>query len=384
VHPKTALEAAPLPALTAAPRLESLDVFRGGTIAAMILVNNPGSGAAYAPLLHAEWHGWTFTDLVFPFFLWIVGVAITLSFTRRVRRGDDRTALLLHTARRAAIIFAIGLFLNGFPYFDFGSIRIPGVLQRIAVCYFIAAALYLFATTRGRLWWTAGLLVSYWMLMKLVPVPGCATGSLTVDCNFAKYVDGLLLSGHMWSQSRSWDPEGIISTLPAIATTLFGVFAGEILAARRAAGEKTSWMFWAGACLLSGGLMLSMWMPINKKLWTAPYALFTAGIAFLVFASCYWLVDVQGWRRYVRPLTIYGVNALALYVLSGLFARILGLLRFTSEDGSQTSLRALIWQNVFLPLASPANASLLFALAHVLLFFCVAWWMYRKNWIVRV
>ncbi|HYO82291.1 MAG TPA: DUF5009 domain-containing protein, partial [Bryobacteraceae bacterium] len=212
-------------------RLQSLDVFRGGTIAAMILVNNNGSSAAYGPLLHAEWHGWTFTDLVFPFFLWIVGVAMTLSLRRRIERGDSRTTLLMHAARRALVIFAIGVFLNGFPYFDMGTIRIPGVLQRIAVCYFFAAAIYLLLrSTRARLVATVAVLALYWILMTAVSVPGCGPGSFSVDCNFSRYVDGIFLTGHMYSRTRTWDPEGIVSTLPAIANTMFGIFAGTLLA----------------------------------------------------------------------------------------------------------------------------------------------------------
>jgi predicted acyltransferase len=357
---------------TAAPRLQSLDVFRGGTIAAMILVNNPGSPAAYAPLKHVAWHGWTFTDLVFPFFLWIVGVAVTLSFGKRMERGDNRGKLLLHTLKRAAMIFAIGLFLNGFPYFNLSTIRIPGVLQRIAVCYLIAAAIFLYTETRGRIVWTLGLLAAYWAMMT-------AGGDWTVENNFARYVDGLFLSGHMYSQTKTWDPEGIVSTLPAIATVLFGIFAGQMLKLRRSDEEKAVWLFFTGSCLVFTGLMLSTWMPINKMIWTSSYSIFTAGIAFVVFACAYWLTDVKGWRRYAKPLAIYGMNAIALYVLAGIFARLLSLIRIGGN-----SLRSLIWRNVFEPLAPAPEASLLFSIAHVLLFFAIAYWFYRKNWIVRV
>ena len=358
----------------------SLDVFRGGTIAAMILVNNNGSPAAYPPLLHAKWHGWTFTDLVFPFFLWIVGVAMTLSLAKRVAGGDDRTRLLMHIVKRAALIFLIGLFLNGFPYFDLSRIRIPGVLQRIALCYLIAGAIFLYArSTRARIVCTTGLLATYWVLMKTVPVPGCGADSFEMDCNFAKWIDGMLLTGHMWAQSRTWDPEGLISTLPAVANTMLGIFAGQILANRRTAAEKSAWMFFAGNALMFAGMMLSTWMPINKQLWTVPYALFTSGLAFVVFACCYWLVDIQGWRRFAAPFSIYGVNALAMFVLSGLFAKTLGLIRV-----GDITLRTWIWRNWFVPLASPPNASLLYSLAIVGLFWMVAWAMYRRNWIVRV
>jgi predicted acyltransferase len=363
-----AADAAP----TASPRLESLDVFRGGTIAAMIMVNNNGSPAAYAQLKHAAWHGWTFTDLVFPFFLWIVGVSITFSFARRVERGDDRGNLLMHVLRRAALIFVIGLLLNGFPYYNLSTIRIPGVLQRIAICYLIAGTIFLFTRTRTRLLWTFGFLASYWVLMM-------TGGDFTVENNYARYVDGLFLNGHMYSQTRTWDPEGIVSTLPAVANTLFGIFCGEILRLKLTAEQKTGWLFLTGNCLVLAGLLLSTWMPINKMIWTTSYAVFTSGLAFVVFAGTYWLVDVQRWRRFARPFAIYGMNALAVYVLSGLFARLLGLIRIGGQ-----SVRTLIWRNIFEPLAPAPEASLLFAVAHSLLFFAIAYWFYRKNWIVRV
>ena len=214
----------------ASGRLASLDVFRGMTLASMVLVNNPGSwSAVYPSLEHAAWNGWTFTDTVFPFFLWIVGVAMTLSFANRVERGDQRRKMMLHVLRRAAIIFAIGLFINGFPYFPFYRIRYPGVLQRIAICYLIAASIFLFVKVRGIIVITIALLLTYWLPMALAPVPGCGAGSLTKDCNFARYVDSIALTGHMWSQTKTWDPEGIVSTIPAIATALLGVLAGHVV-----------------------------------------------------------------------------------------------------------------------------------------------------------
>lgn len=344
----------------------------------MILVNNPGSGDAFAPLKHAQWHGWTFTDLVFPFFLWMVGISITFSFARRVDSGDSRSRLFGHILRRAAIIFGIGLFLNGMPFFNLSTIRIPGVLQRIAICYLIAAAIFLFTGTRGRIAWCVGLLSAYWVLMKTVDVPGCGAGSFEVGCNFAKWIDGMTLSGHMYSQTKTWDPEGIVSTLPAVANVLFGIFAGQILRLPRSASEKTNWLCFAGSLLIFTGLMLSTWMPVNKSLWTVPYAIFTSGLAFLVFGCCHFLVDVLEWRRFAKPFAVYGMNALAMFVLAGIFAKLTGLIRV-----GDVSLRALAWKNVFAPLGNGAVASLLFSLAHVALFWLIAWWMYRRNWFIR-
>ena len=365
-------------------RLMSLDVFRGATIAAMLLVNDPGTwSAVYPPLLHAPWHGWTFTDTIFPFFLWITGMALTLSTAKRIDRGADRRDLLLHALRRSAIIFAIGLFLAGFPYFRFATIRIPGVLQRIAVCYLIATVIYLTTSIRGQIRWTGSLLVVYWLLMKLYPVPGYGAGILEKDGNFAQYIDGLLLSGHMWSSSRTWDPEGIVSTLPAIATTLFGILTGHLLRARKIQEEKTAWMFVMGNAMLFFGAVMSIWLPINKSLWTSSYAVLMSGLAANVFAFCYWIIDVKGYRKWAIPFRIYGMNAIFIFALSGLLAKSAILIKVTGTDGSRQSLWSYIFVHVFAPLASPVNASLMFALAYVLLFFGLAYVMYRKRWFIK-
>jgi len=356
-------------------RLASLDTFRGFTIAAMMLVNNPGDGQhTYAPLEHAEWHGWTFTDLVFPFFLWIAGVAMTLSFAKRVERGDSRRGLLLHTLRRAALIFLIGLFLNLFPRFNFAHVRIPGVLQRIAVCYLIAAVIFLVTRVRGQIVAAVALLAGYWLLMTLVPVPGYGPGVLDKQGNFAQYVDSLVLTGHMWSVTRTWDPEGLVSTLPAIVSVLLGICAGHILRVKQSAAEKTAWLFTMGAVLTFAGSALSPLMPINKNLWTPTFSLFMAGMASTVFALCYWIVDVQGWSRWARPLVIYGVNPIVVFAAAGLIVRLLGI----------TGAGAAIFNTVFRPLPDPYIASLAYAMMNVLFYLAISYGMYRKNWLVRL
>jgi predicted acyltransferase len=367
--------------VTPSSRQVSLDVFRGATIASMILVNNPGNwGAVYAPLRHAEWNGWTFTDLVFPFFLWIVGVAMALSFAKRVERGDSRGRLFLHVLRRSAIIFGLGLLLNGPPAFDPATWRIPGVLQRIAVCYLIAAAIFLLSSWRGQVLWIAGLLAGYWMLMTLVPVPGLGPGWLEKGANLAQYVDQHVLGRHMWAQTGTWDPEGIVSTLPAIATVLFGSLAGHLLRSARGAEEKTAWMFFSGNALIVAGLVMNVWLPINKNLWTSSYSVFMAGMAASVFACCYWLVDVKGYRAWGKPFAIYGMNAITVYVLAGALEAAL----FTIQVSPHVSLQGFLFQHIFAPLASPVNASLLWAVCFVLAIYAVAWFMYRRNWFWKV
>lgn len=350
-------------------RLLSLDVFRGATIASMILVNNPGSWShVFPPLRHAEWHGWTFTDLVFPFFLWMVGVAMTLSFARRVEEGADRSVLLRHAVRRGLTIMALGLLLNLVPKFDFANMRIPGVLPRIGLCYILASAIYLYTSKRGQQLAIAALLALYAALMM--------PGGFAMEDNFARTVDSLLLSGHMWASTKVWDPEGVVSTIPAIATCLFGCLAGRVVRAARPPAEKATRLYLWGALAIAAGLALDPLMPINKNLWTGTYAIFMAGMASVCFASFLWVCDGLGLgERWLHPFRVYGSNAIVMFVASGLLARLLSL------SGAQ----AWIWQNVFSGLfPDPRLGSLAFALAEVVLLYGLAWALYRKGMFVRL
>jgi predicted acyltransferase len=375
-------------------RLVSLDAFRGATIAGMMLVNNPGTwSAVYPQLLHASWNGWTFTDWIFPFFLWIVGVAMTFSFAKRVEQGGKKGELTLHVLQRSAVIFALGLFLNGFPFglafgheFSFAMIRIPGVLQRIAVCYFIASVIVLNTTVRSQISWIIGLLAGYWLLVKLVPVPGYGAGVMEPMGSLCWYVDSVVLEGHTWRGAPvpGFDPEGILSTIPAIATTLLGVMTGHWLRSSRSHEEKTAWMFVGGNILLLLGAILDMWLPINKNLWTSSYTVFMAGWALVCFATCYWLVDVKGYTRWAKPCVVYGMNAIAVFVMAGIVGRLLGIIRWQLDDGSVISLKAYIFERVFLPLGSPVNASLLFAIAFLLVMYLFVWVLYKKKWFLKV
>jgi predicted acyltransferase len=375
-------------------RLLSLDAFRGATIAGMILVNNPGSWSdIYPQLRHAAWDGWTFTDFIFPFFLWIVGVAMTLSFAKRVEQGADKRHLLLHVIRRAAIIFGLGLFLAGFPFgllfghqFSFAAIRIPGVLQRIAVCYLIASIIFLWSSFRGQIAWLIGLLVSYWLMVKLIPVPGFGAGVWTPQGNLCWLVDSTVLAGHTWrgAPAPGFDPEGILSTIPAIATTLFGVMMGHWLRVKKSPEEKTVWMFVAGEFLMLLGAIFDMWLPINKNMWTSSYSIFMAGWASVIFAMFYWLIDVKGHRKWATPLTIYGMNAIAVFVLSGIIGRLLYLIKVAQNDGTLISLQQHVYTHYFVPLASPLNASLLYAFCFITMMFLVVWLMWWRKWFLKV
>jgi predicted acyltransferase len=371
-------------------RLLSLDAFRGATIAGMILVNNPGSWAhVYWPLRHAEWHGWTPTDWVFPFFLFIVGVSVTLALSRRAEQGGPQRDLYLKIARRTLVIYALGLLLAGFPFFDFSNIRVTGVLNRIAVCYFFAAVIFLKTDWKKQLLITAALLAGYWALVALVPAPGYAAGDLSKEGSVVSFVDRKLLGNHIWKGGgRVYDPEGILSTLPAIATTLCGVLAGHWMRRTRDDYEKTSGMFAAGVMCVMLGWAWNSWLPINKPLWTSSYVLFTAGWALLLLALCHWLIDIKGFRRWSLPFVVFGVNALAVFVLTGLVARAMTLREWWNlprPDGTRgATLQAYIYQHLFASWLAPANASLAYAVCFVLVWLGLMALLYRKKIFIKV
>jgi len=365
-----------------AGRLRSLDAFRGLTIAGMILVNNPGSWShIYPPLEHAEWNGWTPTDLIFPFFLFIVGVSLVLSFAKRRARGDTRRALIGKIAWRSALIFLIGLGLNFIPRFDPATVRIPGVLQRIAVAYFFAALIYVSTTARTRAWVAGGLLIAYWLAMTLIPVPGYGAGVLEPVGNLAQYIDIHLLRGHTWKPE--WDPEGLLSTVPAIVTCLLGTSTGELLRSDRPPAEIAARMFvWGNLAVLAGAIWGASF-PINKSLWTSSYVLFTAGAALNLLGLMYWVIDVRGRGRWAWPLYVFGSNALLVFVLSGLVARLLTLWT-VNDDGDRVSLWRLAYEHGFASWAGPLNGSLLCALAFVVVWLGVMAIFHRRGIFVRL
>lgn len=361
-------------------RLVSLDVFRGITIAGMVLVNNPGTWAhIYWPLQHASWHGWTPTDLVFPFFLFIVGVAITLAFASRVESGRSTRDLYLKIIKRTLIIFAIGLFLNGFPYFGLAEYRIPGVLQRIAVCYFFASIIFLNTKVRTQVAIAIGLLLVYWFLVKVIPAPGFAAGDLTKEGSLPSYVDQVVLGKHVWAQAKVYDPEGLLSTIPALATTLMGVLTGHWLRTEKTRFEKAAGLFVAGAVCVAIGWAWNSFFPINKALWTSSYVLFSGGLALQFLALCYWLIDIKGYRKWAKPFEVFGLNAIALYVGAGLMASLFGEIKV-----GDTSLGNWIYEHLFASWASPVNASLAFAISFVLVWLGLMWILYRRKIFLKV
>ena len=348
-------------------RLISLDVFRGLTIAAMVMVNNQLGPGAYGPLRHADWSGWTFTDTIFPAFLWIAGVATTLSTAKRRESGETRGTLIAHAARRAALLFALGLALNFAFHPDLATARIPGVLQRIAVCYFAGTVIYLFSEVRRRVYWIIGLCAVYWIAM--------APGGYEQDTSTAAQLDRFLMQGHLYRPND--DPEGALSTLPSIGTFLFGLLAGDLLRKNWTAAEKSAWMLLGGNVLIFLGVALDALQPINKALWTVPFLLLMAGLSFVVFGACYWLIDGKGLgASRTRPMVIFGVNALAVYVFHELISLLFGI-------GGDASLRRNFATSLG-TVMSPANTSFVYSLLHVTISFAFAWVLWRKRWIIKL
>jgi len=348
----------------------------------MILVNSPGSWQfIYPPLGHAEWHGWTPADLVFPFFVFIVGVSISFALSRKKDEGVGKVDLHLKIFRRSVLIFALGMLLRLFPHFDFAGVRIPGVLQRIALCYLFAALLYLHVGVRDRL--AVGLLIlaGYWAVMKLVPVPGYGAGVLDYNGNLAGYIDMKLLAGHLYEPT--FDPEGILSTFPAIATAVLGTLAGDWLRMKRGAATKTAGLSAAGVALTALGLFLHPYFPINKKLWTSTFVLFTAGAALLLLAMCYFLIDWLGRKRWATPFFIFGTNAIAAYAGSILMVKLLALVK-VSTGGEPIPPLVWVYEYLFVPWAGKLNGSLAYAVCYVLLWLALMTLLYRKNILIKI
>jgi predicted acyltransferase len=396
-------------------RLQSLDVFRGLTIAGMLLVNNPGTWSAiYPPLEHATWNGWTPTDLIFPFFLFIAGVTTHLSLTARRARGDDEGAIRRQIIRRGLLIFLLGFLVNGFPFFTWGDVagvadptfiqrvvdrlyhwRIMGVLQRIGLAYMIGGLLSQGKSVKRQVATIAVLLYGYWFAMTLLPVPDSGAMGLLVlgdaPRTMAAWWDRLLLDwsrfglgNHLWVSSKTWDPEGIFSTIPAIATAMLGNLAGQWLSVRRALSERLNGMFAVGAIGMMAGLMWNWSFPINKSLWTSSYVVFAAGMATLSIATIMWVVDVQHIRGWTKPFVVYGMNPMVAFVGSGVMARCIYSIFTVNYNGTKISLEAAIYRSLFASWLEPVNASLAFAITFVTFWFLILYVLYRKRIFFKV
>jgi predicted acyltransferase len=369
-------------------RLLSLDVFRGLTVAGMLVVNQPGDwGAIYPPLEHAAWNGWTPTDLIFPFFLFIVGVTTHLSMESRRRRGDSESAIVSQIAKRAALIVLCGLLLASFPWWPIERItgmRFPGVLQRIGVAYFFGALLTRRGSLTRQVLILVGLLYGYWFLMTLLPVPGTgAMGQLVLgnpSASLAAWLDRAVFGSHLWRSSVTWDPEGLLSTIPAIGTVILGVFTGRWIATDRPIHEKLVGLFGAGALATMTGLMWNWSFPINKNLWTSSYVLFTAGVGAMSLATCIWIIDVAGVKWWTKPFTWFGRNPLLAFLGTGMMSRLIySIIRAPNGDGKLVSLQRMIFERAYASWLSPRDASLAFALSYVALWGAILWLLDRRR-----
>jgi predicted acyltransferase len=386
-------------------RLVALDVFRGLTIAAMLLVNDPGSWSAiYPPLEHAPWHGCTMTDLIFPFFLFIVGITTHLSLSKR-----DPATVRGKIIRRGLLIVLVGLLLNAYPFFWWGKIagnpdpafldrvlyraqhlRFLGVLQRIGIAYIFAALLTLRTTLRQQIAIIAGILLGYWLALTLIPVPGTGTiGAFLLDepsKTLAAWSDRLILgTNHIWASSKTWDPEGPLSTVPAIATAMLGVLAGRWITRREVPlVERLVGLYGAGCLAMLGGLLWSWVFPINKNLWTSSYVIFTAGFACVVLATCLWIIDVHRIHGWTKPFVIYGVNPLVAFAGSGLMARTIDSLIKVDRGDGKVSLHQLSYERLFEPYFPDKFASLLWGLCFVALWLGILALLHRRNIIIKL
>ena len=369
-------------------RLISVDVLRGITIAFMILVNNDFSNYAFPALEHAEWNGWTPTDLVFPTFLFLVGVTIVFSFESRLSRGTSRSSLLLHTFRRACILFALGLVVNGFPYFPLSTLRIYGVLQRIAICFLLASILYLLdRRPASKIAILVLALFGYWVLLRWVPVPGYGMPGRDIPLfdptrNLGAYVDRHIFPGRLYRGVR--DPEGLLSDIPALATTLLGMLTAMWLRCKRAPSVKAWGMLAAGILGIILGQIWGLWFPINKNLWSSSYVLFAAGIALIALSICYWAIDIKNWKTgWTYVWRVFGMNAITAYVFSELLSSTLSEVKVHSGTAT-VSLSGYLFALCFSGIPSQHLASLAYSISIVAICFVPVAILYRQRIFLKV
>lgn len=426
-------------------RIISLDILRGFTIMMMVLVNNPGNwGNIFAPLEHANWHGCTPTDLVFPFFIFILGAAIPLAILSKVLNQQSFLKILTRSLR----IISLGLFLgfygkieildlDGYPLLmskliitgivayallgnfkpkiklslvltlffififlafsgitEYSDVRLPGVLQRIGIVYFFTSLVYLKTEIKGQIIIVLLLLIGYWASMTLIPVPNFGPANLDKGTNLAAWIDNLLLKNHLWSFSKTWDPEGILSTIPAIANGIIGLLVGQLLNSSLTKKEKAIKMFGSGLALVIVGLIWNDFFPLNKSLWTSSFVLYTAGFATLFLAILYYIIDIKGYKNWTTPILVWGVNPMIVFFLSGILPRVLSsikvpnpeyAIRNLNEIPEQIGLQDYLNRFCILPyFDDPKLASLIWALLNILFWSFVLWFFYKKKLFFKV
>ncbi|MFA6448919.1 MAG: heparan-alpha-glucosaminide N-acetyltransferase domain-containing protein [bacterium] len=366
----------------------SLDVFRGLTIAGMILVNTHMGTDRYGVLEHAVWNGFTPTDLVFPSFVFIMGVSIIFSMSNRSKIGQSTAKQIFHIFYRAAIIFFLGFIWHIDPLSkilpQFETIRIMGVLQRLALCYLFTSLIVMFTGRRGQLVAFVACVGGYWLLMKYAPVPGHGAGVLARDGNLAGYIDNIFLKGHLHAYNPGWDPEGLLHTLPAIGSCLLGALAAHWLRGEKSMQEKMAGLFVAGNIFILAGFVLDRYFPINKNLWSPSYVCLAGGLAMNIYAVCIWFVDFKGWNKITLPFVFLGMNSLFAYLISDLMKGIMSIIPVASDSAGKVMLIDFIFKHVYEPCLTPKTASFLFSLSYVILWMGITGLMYRKKWFVKI
>jgi predicted acyltransferase len=378
------------PAMEVSPirRLLSLDALRGITIAFMIMVNNNGSDQAWWFMKHADWNGLTPTDLVFPTFLFVVGVSVVFAFEARLAKGESRAQLAWQTLRRAAILFGFGLIVNAYPRFPLSTWRIYGVLQRIAICYLIVGLFYLWDRGwKSKFAVLVGALLGYWIVMRWVPVPGLGLPGrdipfLDKDANMVAWMDRHILPGRLYEGVR--DPEGLLSDLPALGTALLGILTGIWLRSKRALGEKAAGLAGAAVASLAIGSLWAVWFPLNKKLWTSSYVLVAAGIALALLALLFWAIEVRGWRgKWTWAPLVLGSNAIAAYMISELLGTTLSMIA-SWVHGGPFSAERWIFVHCFAWIPDGGLASFAYSFAYMAVCFIPVWILYRNKIFLKV
>lgn len=367
-------------------RLLSLDFFRGITVAAMLLVNNPGNWDSMYPILkHSEWNGCTPTDLIFSFFLFIIGVSIVYSMEDKKKDIKMHPALLFSIFRRSSLLIGIGIFLYLLSNFELAHMRIPGVLPRIALVFGISAAIYVKTTARMQLFIIFIILIGYYFVLNYVPVPGFGPANLEPSTTLGAWLDrAVFTENHLWQDGKNLDPEGLLSTIPAVATALIGILAGTYLKKSQLASTKELGKFIICSVILY--LIAIIWntsFPINKSLWTSTYVLYTASFAIFFLIISYWMIDIKGRNKLISPIVAFGRNPITAYVIAGIVPTALYKIEII-DTGTKVSLWNYANLHFFMPYFSPKLASLIPALLMLLLIFAPIWWLYTKKIIIKI
>lgn len=368
-------------------RFISLDIFRGIAIAAMVIVNNQGDWSHVYPVLrHASWHGWSGADIIFPLFLFALGSSVSFSISIKSNAGFSNNEIYLKIIRRTLILILMGLFLNLFPEFKLAELRIPGVLQRIALCYLFSSVIFLQFNKKMQYGIAFCILVMYWICLKFLPFDGSTVGSLEPADNICRYIDNFLFNGHTYKQAAApgFDPEGLFSTIPAISSTLAGVFAADLLRSQKSSIRKIIELLAAANTGIILGIIMNIWMPINKNLWTPSYVVFMCGISLYVFVISFWFVDIKCCRFFSKPFIVLGANPLALYFLSSLLAKLTVYIKLSQSDGKAISLKTVIYKFCFESCTSGYNASLLYSVVLLSFWLVIMYLLYRKNIFIKI